>query len=71
MLMKPPKKNEIKTARLACGLTQAKASELIGKKIRIWQMYESGEQLMNGAIWELFLLKTKNLKAKNTQYGLQ
>jgi hypothetical protein len=67
--MKSPNADEIKTTRLAYGLTQAKASELIGKKIRIWQMYEKGEQLMNGVLWELFLTKVKKLEVKNTEHG--
>lgn len=52
-----PTKAEIKAARIAAGLTQTQAANLIYKKLRVWAMYESGEQTMDRAHWELFRLK--------------
>jgi DNA-binding transcriptional regulator YiaG len=51
-----PKK--IKEARLKAGLTQTQAAELVHSSLRSWQHWESGARRMDGAHWELFLIKT-------------
>ena len=47
----------IKQTRIDTGLTQTKAAELIGAKLRTWQDWESGMRNMPCAKWELFLIK--------------
>jgi len=44
-------------ARLACGLTQQHAGELVHTGYRTWQDWESGRRRMPAAAAELFLLK--------------
>ena len=55
-----PKQQEIKKARQAAGLTQRQAGELLSVVVRTWQRWEYGERRMSPAMWELFLIKTKN-----------
>ncbi len=50
---------QIKSKRLALGLTQTKAADVIYSKLRTWQDWESGRNTMHPALWELFLIKTK------------
>ena len=57
----PPTPAQIKRARAAAGLTQGAAAELVYKNIRTWQAWEGGENPMEPAFFELFLLKTKNM----------
>lgn len=59
----------IRTTRLALGLTQVQAGELVGcatqvkasgrKDCKTWRAWESGEREMPAAKWELFQIKTK------------
>ena len=53
-----PKKQEIKKARQAAGLTQRQAGELLSVGVRTWQRWEYGERRMSPAMWELFIIKT-------------
>jgi putative transcriptional regulator len=55
--MNKPAPEEIKAARIASGLTQTAAAELIGKTCRAWQYWEVGERPMDPALWELWQLK--------------
>lgn len=48
---------EIKRVRLAAGLTQTQAAELVHVTLRSWQRYEAGEKRIHPAMWELFLIK--------------
>lgn len=48
---------EIKRVRLASGLTQTQAAELVHVTLRSWQRYEAGEKRIHPAMWELFLIK--------------
>lgn len=57
---------EVKAARLAAGLTQAQAAEVIHKRILAWQRYESGDRSMDCALYELFLLKTGQMELPKT-----
>lgn len=54
--MKQPNAEQIKAARIAAGLTQTQAAELIYKKLRQWANYESTGNI-DPALWELFRLK--------------
>lgn len=54
-----PNPEQIKTARVAAGLTQEKAGAMIGATRRAWQEWEAGRRNMPGAKWELFQLKTQ------------
>jgi DNA-binding transcriptional regulator YiaG len=53
-----PRPEEIKSARLAAGLTQTEAARLVHGTLRMWQYWEAGERRMHPAIWQLFLLRT-------------
>ena len=55
--MNQPTPADVKSARLAAGLTQKQAAAVIYKDIRAWQRYESGDRHMDAALYELFLLK--------------
>lgn len=56
--MKQPTPADVKSARIAAGLTQKQAAAVIYKDIRAWQRYEAGDRHMDAALYELFLLKT-------------
>lgn len=59
--MKSPTPEQIKEARLMCGLTQKQAAEMIHASWITWQRYESTGKhscVMPLASWELFLIKT-------------
>lgn len=60
--MNNPTTDQIKKARENAGLTQTCAAELIYKKLLAWQRYESGDRNMDYALYELFMLKTGQLK---------
>lgn len=55
--MIPPTAEQIRAARLAAGLTQQQAAELVYMEQRGWARWESGERGANLAAWELFLLR--------------
>jgi putative transcriptional regulator len=60
--MKQPTPDEIKAARAEAGLTQTKAAEVIYCTLRGWQDWEGGQRKMDLAKWELFLIKTGQMK---------
>ena len=60
--MKQPTPADVKSARAAAGLTQTQAAALIYKKLLAWQRYESGDRAMDYALYELFMLKTGQMK---------
>lgn len=53
-LAKNPTPKEIKKARLAAGLTQRAAADLIGYSRRAWQEWESGRGTMRRVILDAF-----------------
>jgi ribosome-binding protein aMBF1 (putative translation factor) len=53
-----PTQSEIKQARKKAGLTQAQAAEVIRKKYRIWQYYESGTLKISPVLFDYFVDKT-------------
>lgn len=57
--MSPPTPDEVRAARLAAGLTQAQAAELVhyGRALR-WSDLECGRHAVPAAVWELFQIKT-------------
>lgn len=55
--MSRPEPDEIRAARLAAGLTQRQAGEVIGAAERTWQDWERGERNMPPAKWELFRIR--------------
>lgn len=64
--MKSPTTSEVLKARKDAGLTQTQAAELVGYTLRAWQGWEAKEgtkahRKMPSAVFELFLIKTKNL----------
>ena len=73
--MKQPTPADVKSARVAAGLTQKQAAAVIYKKLLAWQRYESGDRAMDAAYWELFLIKTgqsaeRERKFRNAGAGL-
>lgn len=57
-----PSAKDVLAARLAAGDTQEAAAERIYISPRTWQRYEAGTCGMPAAYWELYLLKTGQLK---------
>ena len=57
-----PTPKEIRDLRLSIDLTQEQASNLIHVSARHYRRYETGENTMHLAIWELFSAKIKVLK---------
>lgn len=64
--MKQPTPADVKSARVAAGLTQAQAAAVIYKKLLAWQRYESGDRSMDCALYELFMLKTGQMELPKT-----
>lgn len=50
----------VKRARTNAGLSVKEAAALIGKTERSWYRYESGDRVLDAALFELFKLKVKN-----------
>ena len=57
-----PSPADIRQSRLSLGLTQAQAGAMVGASARAWRAWEAGFRVMPGAKWELFNLKTKELR---------
>lgn len=57
-----PTAHDVKRGRERAGLSVLQASQLTHRSVRAWQHYESGTRVMDSAVWELFLLKTKQVK---------
>ena len=64
--MKQPTPADVKSARVAAGLTQKQAAAVIHKKLLAWQRYESGDRSMDCALYELFMLKTGQIELPKT-----
>lgn len=60
-----PTKEEIIAERLAAGLTQTQAAALVHRAYLSWLRWEAGGPI-DMACWELFLIKTKRLRKKNS-----
>ncbi len=56
------KTSEIREARIKSGLTQKAAAELVHATLRTWQDWEYGKNPINKAAWELFNIKTGEIK---------
>lgn len=61
-MIKQPDAKEVRAARLAAGLTQAEAAELVhlGSHVR-WSEYERGAENIGPQTWHLFLLLTRQV----------
>lgn len=57
-----PSAEDVISARYVAGDTQERAAERLLISPRTWQRYESGCCGMPAAYWELYLLKTNQLK---------
>ena len=58
-----PSPLQIRAARKVAGITQAQAAEVVhSHSYRTWQDWERGETAMPVGLWELFLLKTGQMK---------
>lgn len=53
-----PKPDAIRHARLAVGLTQTEAAQIVRGSLRGWQQWEAGDRAMPPGLFELFMLKT-------------
>ena len=56
-----PSPTDIREARHRAGLTQAQAAALVGVQPRAWRYWEAGGRKMTAAVWELFLIKTREV----------
>lgn len=61
-----PSPAQVRAARRAAGLTQTEAAALIYCSMRAWQEWERGTRAMHPAMWELFGVKTPQLRAKSS-----
>ncbi len=48
--------------RINAALTQRQAAEIVHAGLRTWQQWEGGDRRMHPALFELFLLKTGQIK---------
>jgi len=63
MEIKRPTPDQVRAARTAAGLTQAAAAALVHLSGQVrWAEYENGTRNIDLARWELFLLKTGQIK---------
>jgi len=56
-----PSPTEIREARHRAGLTQSQAAALVGVQPRAWRYWEGGGRRMGVGVWELFLIKTREV----------
>lgn len=61
-----PTSDEVKKARELAGLTQDEAGKLLHVGWKYWQQWEYGKRNMPPSKWELFLIKTKSARKKNS-----
>jgi len=59
--MKPA---EIRSVRIAAGLTQKQAARVVYCNLRTWTRWESGDTTIPAGLWELFTLKTGDKKSE-------
>lgn len=52
-----PATDQIRSARIAAGLTQTQAAALIYSSLRSWQQWEAGDRRMHPGLFELFKIK--------------
>lgn len=52
-----PTPAEIIDARQSVGLTQTQAAELIDKKLRQWQYYETGGSMLDPILWQVWRIR--------------
>jgi anti-sigma regulatory factor (Ser/Thr protein kinase) len=65
--MQRPAPVEIRTARLAAGLSQAAAAARVHRSARMWSMWEtSPDRQIDLACWELFNIKVERERAAST-----
>lgn len=57
-----PSPEQVKESRLALGLTQQQAGAIVGATARAWRAWESGFRAMPESKWELFQIKTREMK---------
>ena len=51
-------------ARAAAGLTQTAAGALVYSSLGAWQQWEAGLRRMHPALWELFNIKSTEMRGK-------
>lgn len=56
--MNNPTPDQIKAARLAAGLSQSQAAEIIKASPRSWENWEQGRVKMHPGLFDYFLIKT-------------
>lgn len=61
-----PTIDEIFGCRMNARLTQAAAAALIYAGVRTWQQWEAGDRRMHPGLFELFMLKTGQIKLWET-----
>lgn len=64
--LKLPSKEQIRSARLAVGLTALEAATMVHRSRRNWFQWEKDERKIDLACWELFLLKTGQMALGDT-----
>jgi putative transcriptional regulator len=57
-----PKPAQVRTARLAAGMTPREAGDLVYERASRWLAFETGEARMHPAAWELFGLKVATVR---------
>jgi len=62
MNIKQPTPQQIIAARHAVNKTQSQCAAIVHTTLRAWQMWEAGDRKMPTGLWELFLLKTGQIK---------
>jgi putative transcriptional regulator len=66
MKKQSPAPDAIRAARLAVGLTQTAASEIVSASLRGWQQWEAGHRAMPPGLFELFMIKTGLWSLRNS-----
>lgn len=66
-----PTSEEVKKARHEAGLTQEEAGKVLHVGWKYWQQWEYGKRTMPEVKWELFLIKTKAARKKNSNQPKQ
>jgi len=64
MKLEQPTPEQIKQARYTAGKTLTQAAEIVHVNLRTWQKWERAERAMSLTAWELFLLKTGQIKLR-------
>jgi len=60
MIESSPTPEKIREVRQHADLTQEKAAQMVGRKMRTWRYWEAGTIAMPPEIWELFRMKTRS-----------